>query len=774
MSSSQRSIREQAVAGHIEFLHETFLKAPGLLEKDDLKLLREHNLITGTQADTATGDIQELEEKIIPLTVDRYTLSIPEYLSRFDKKIIDEFENRQPMVADWKPETPEFFSETFVEFILSTHKRFCDMAPNREFYAYITQCQGWMNDLAHTRPKNTQHELDTYRAMERARCKANTMYLADRYGRIKDGDPEEGTDIYVSNLAHAQMFFLFDQRRSQFEAKVRQMASSTSKGFMHVRNIAFVPGRLQVMIANDKESGDGLLEDKVKWAFDALPAWIRPKRINTPNGYLRVTFRQDGTLSEQKADSSDIEVRTPAISAINSRKPLCTTVDEASFIAMFEAMMKEARPTMFRYNPRLGRRVMDGQIIAFSTGGRSTSGNGSYEREFRGEVEKWRMNDFSECIVPTFYDWTCVPGISQSDYLREMKAYAAGSKQGHTDLSIQERMTQFRQHYPSSIDDVFLTSKATLVSLSLILGDVDRVNKAESQGVGISYGRFEPVFSQVKMESGSPFKFKIIGATWKPSDDRDVMAPVQIWMHPDHTYDWRYYQGTDPIEQDTGTSNMSSVVIDDHYGSIAALVNMRTMDPVDSYLQVALMGLYYGNGKFIPELVEVDMGKDYMSFKSGPWLDGRKSLVGQWILPSYMQGRNSAANTGRPDIYQRLGVSSKGGNKTELIGRIKDAYLTNHKKWYFMDIFSQFLHFVGVPVKGLYGGTKWKSEDTNKYQDDLIMALGYGYLCRLCYPTKAPVKRAEREKLRQRPVEQFVRIETPYGVQTVRAYKRTG
>lgn len=764
---ADRSTYEKALEGHVSLLHDTYLKAPALMDPADLQVLREAGLITEDQAqraDRENGDMSGL-----PLTVDRSVISFSDYMERIDKRIIRKWENKDIFSRDWKPEIPEQFDDDFVRFILSTHRRFCDLDANEQFYLYLEQKNRWMRDPKHAKDV-LGSERDQYRAIEIARCKANLLYMADKYGYLKDGDPELGSDRFEGTLAHAHMFFLFDQGRSPYEAKVRQMGSSSAKGLMATKIIAFQPDTVQVMIANDRDSGEGLLESKVKWPFSRLPDWMKPEPVNTPDGFFRVTFSPDKEHRlDRKADSSEIEVRTPSIEAINSRSPRVTYVDEASFISMFEAMVKEALPTLWRYEPSLKRRVMKRQLIAFSTGGRAQSGNGSYEREYRGLVEKWRRRDYSECFVPVFYDWTCQPGASHEFYVKQMKSYQAGSQQGHTHMSIQERMTQFRQHYPASIDDVFLTSKATLIPLSIITKDMDKINKYEHEGIGVEYGSMSAIFGPEPMPAGSPFHHKILQSNWKPSPEEDPFAPIQIWQHPDLQYSDRYFMGVDPIEADIGFSKMAAVVYDAHYGTVSATVNYRTDDPRDPYLQVALLNKYYGGGKHIPMLVEVDIGKDFMSFVSGPWLDMRRALVGQWQLPDYFQGKSGQQSAGHPDMMTRLGVSSKGGNKVEIINRLKDMLMSKHRKIHHMEVFSQLLHFVGLPVKGLAANSvKWQSEDREKYQDDLLMALAYGYICRLCFPNKQPRKREQEEKTPSARTRTLQWVETDFGEQLIR------
>ena len=114
-------------------------------------------------------------------------------------------------------------------------------------------------------------------------------------------------------------------------------------------------------------------------------------------------------------------------------------VDEAGYIGILGAMMKEARPTFFWQNPETLKMEHKRQIIIWGTGGSMDHGGHAYEEEFITCLDKWRKREFTNGIIPMFFDWTCRPGITQEFYDNEQKAYSVEGPEREA------KMVQFRQ-----------------------------------------------------------------------------------------------------------------------------------------------------------------------------------------------------------------------------------------------------------------------------------------------------------------------------------------
>lgn len=735
---------------------------PEVLNREELELLHSRGKL-----DKLPDDIlEEAAEEIIG-ALDRYPLSIDEYLARCPKEWHEEALREPPMVKHWKPDDPSEFTPEFVLFIMSIRRRFCDLLPYKPFFNYIIQARNWVRENQWPDQYATDLEREHFYDLDFARRYNNTMYFADKYAKVKDG-VLEGDNQFVTTLAHAHMFFIADCGYSTFEGKGRQIAASSANGVWVAAKLSTHKDILIVFIAHDKDSAITLIEDKVKYVISNLPDWAATEAINDKDGSMRVTFSIGGSKGQKKAMSSTVEPRTPTATAVNSRSPYAVLVDEAPFIDVFYDMMREARPAMYRFDPVTKTQKLKRQIKAYGTGGRTKQGKGIYERELRSVFAKWEAGNFSDAIVPIFYDWTCRPGINVEFYLSEQKAYASGTREGHTQYSLEERMVQFRQHYPCSVDDMFTEVVATLIPLSMLNKHLDRIGLYESRGVMCHVGRLDPVYGTVAMPPGSKHPFNITDVKWIPSHGDDLTAPVTIWQHPARGWRYRYYQGTDCIQHDAGQSKQASIVYDAHFGTLSAMVNFRSDNPDDVYEQTALLGMYYASKdeRFIPELVENNYSAGYVAYKTGPWLDGDRSLVRKFELPDTLGG----ATSGREQNYiNSIGWQTNASTKSRLIGVVKDMFNDHGSKFFIREVFTQLKHFVGRPTKGVQG-TIWESEDSTRHQTDTIIASGLSYICRLSYSNRAPIEQQrfeEQMSKRSRPKTRVI-IHPSLGPMTVR------
>lgn len=738
IESTSSAIKRKAREFDIEFLKHVHATMPATLGDEDIALLVDAGY---AEAPKDFGKTQEEEGGALP-ELDRDVLPVAEYMARCEKQFGEKWKNRKVLRRDWMPEEPDVIDDAFWKFVNSTHRRLCDIAPYEPFYIYMLQEQRWAKDGTRYASIRDQYERDVFAANERNKITANTLYFANKYAKIKEPDEP----YYVANLAHALLLFLFDTERLVYLGKPRQMAFTTTMGICACKELICHQSSTQVIIAHDKESGQTILEDKIKFVYGHLEDWMKLEPLNDPDGAFRLSHDPDATKGTKKAKSSSITARTPAITAINSRSPKRIWIDEAPFIPIFDKMMREGRTTLFGMDMKVGRMRWKRSLWAGGTGGATDIGKGIFEREFKGLISKWQRKDFSEGIVPIFLDWTARPGITPAFYLSERAAYAAGSKDGQTHMSMQERMIQFRNHFPSSVDDMFNASKATLVPWSLIIKQIERIGRWQSKGTHVQYGKFEPIYGNEPMPKGSKHPFKITGARWVPSSDHDLMAPVVMWSHPDKKYRWRYYQGTDPIQHDSGRSKMSSAIMDALHNTIACIVNHRSDDPDESYEQVALMGMYYAdNGeRFCPELVESNLMAGYVSYKIGPWLDAERSLVRKLELPDFLRVKDQSGTV------NAIGVDNKAQRKAAIIGLLKEFLLENYGRIFIPDIWEQLRHFVATPTRGITG-TLWGSEDTEKYNDDIVMATAFSYICRLSYGNREPMLVEELERIRNAP-----------------------
>ena len=95
-------------------------------------------------------------------------------------------------------------------------------------------------------------------------------------------------------------------------------------------------------------------------------------------------------------------------------------------------------------------------------------------------------------------------------------------------------------------------------------------------------------------------EFRIIGARWIKTESRENVSTSSIIIHhPPENEVWknRWYQGTDPVNSETGHSMMCSAIWDSLTNSVSSVVFHRDRKFKQTYLQVLLQSLYYDQQK---------------------------------------------------------------------------------------------------------------------------------------------------------------------------------
>ena len=721
---------------NLEFLQRMHL-AGATLEKDDLRLLEKHEYLTAKEIRIA---LERPDEERFAAAVDRYILSPEIYLARciaagYEKK----WKGKEIKRSDWKCEDPAEFDKDFQSLILSHYIRFCDLEANEKFYLYKKQADDWLAE-PEVQPRDN-YERKAFRKRETKRFKQNLYYAIEKFGWYKESSLPGGEGKFKCNMAHIFMLYLFDDGRSAYIGKGRQMASTTL--FMLVA--AFRMGANRnfhcKLIACDLDTTEEIFEDKFKYAYGRLPKWFKAEAVNDSGKLYRIAFDKDAEKGSRKALTSKLSIVAPKSSAINGGAPDMVFVDEAVFLEYFNEMVKEGRPTLFATNAK-GKLSLLRQLFAWGTGGRSAKGGGSFEKEHRGLFDKWISGDFSEGIVPVLLDWTCRPNTSIQHYLREQAAYRSGRKDGESQRSMEERDILFRQHYPSSIDDMYSVSGNTLISSNLIIAG-ERKIWALPQHMQPIYGHFLPVYDMtITHPVGSHLSHPVIGSKWVPMGD-DKTEPCVMFMPAEAGWKWRYYQYTDPIMADEGFSKHSSTIWDAHLRTIPCMVNMRTDDPYDSYIQAQLMGMHYAphDKHFAPHLIENNIGKLLIKYLQGHEWNATKSLVPNFMLPDYLQGGG-----------EQIGIDTHAGRKTDVIRIGKSMLMTHGSNIYIAELWRQLKYFTGKTTSS--NNTVWQTSDRRKHGDDVVDSSFGAYVCRLCFQGRMPIRvDEEKEKLkRQAPV----------------------
>jgi hypothetical protein len=482
-------------------------------------------------------------------------------------------------------------------------------------------------------------------------------------------------------------------------------------------------------ITQDKETGEEIFEDKIKFPFGEMPSYLKPEVSNDRDNLFKLG-KKTAKKGTKAGVNSKLQVVAPSVSAINGGSPQLVMVDEAGYIGILGRMIREARPTMFMMNEETGKLEMKRQIVIWGTGGEMDKGGKAYENEFYDALDHWGKGNFERGIIPIFFDWTTRPGITKEFYDSEKKVYTVEGPDKEA------QMVQFRQTYPSIIEDMFLTSQKLLVGIDWINAQKERIKKVEHK-VRPRKGYFEPVYDESSpMDENSDTPFKIIGATFIPLDDlvEDMSrASVEILIEPKRGWKNRYYKGTDPIATDNGYSNMASVIFDAHFNAPVAIMNYRDSNHKYTFLQAMLLGIYYDTGGDfgVPDLVEGNIGTGYIDYVESKGYG--RSLVLRSELQDHLQGGNST-----------IGIDNRGNRTMFIINRMYEVLSAYGEKILFPVVFDQLRTFVCKVTTS--GNQTWEVSDKKKFHDDVLFGLVFSYICAVSFSFREPFDSSSEAK----------------------------
>lgn len=638
---------------------------------------------------------------------------------------------REITKADWKPLSVTDHTDSFVEWIDSMNfKGFQNQTLYKPYLLYVQQAEQWMAQAKSPTDFDSLEEREDWEVEELSRCDENSLYFLNRYLLLKEGDMNSGARDYKATKAHTVMLFLLDCGYSLYIGKPRQIAATSTMGGYAVKKILFNPNFFLKFLTQDKEKGEEIFEDKIKYSYSSLPDWMKEEVKNDRDNLFQLGFKT--SKGDRKGVNSKIQVVAPSKTAISGGSPQLSFVDEAGNIPILTQIIEDANPTMYAHNPTTGKIEMKRQMVVWGTGGDMEKGGKAFEREFMSAIKRWRDRNFSSGIVPIFFDWTTRPGITKEFY--DQKKIEFYSKVGP---DAEASKVSFHQQYPATIEEMFLTSSKTLVSQEYINNALDRISKYVNQinpDARPQYGFFEPIYGDKVASENSDLPYNVIGVNWVPTSDIDARATTIIFQHPKQNYKNRYYQGTDPIASDNGQSKMSSAVWDAHYNTISAIVNFRSPNYKEVYLQCALLGMYYDveKQKGIKEVLETNIGLAYREYKdSRGWFD---TLVFDSELPDAF--RTQSGN--------KVGLDNRGHRNKLIIDKMFELIQAFGHKIYMEDFFIQLKTFVcEVNAKG---NESWGPMDRRYYFDDILFAVVFAYICRQSYLHLIPERTDEENK----------------------------
>lgn len=743
-----RQIREN----QLDFLYELYTKGVEL-GKDNLALLREHgyfkdkneqqvskeNLIRDVVNESYlkfTSDKQREVEKNIDILefdgpVDSIQILTSDELEERRLKHGHVFEGRTEPITekDWRPESTTKHSQEFINFIVSINLHgFKNKTKYRKFMLYCQQAYQWLQENKSYTDLYDDDEREEFIMNELRRCDENSLYFLNKYTYYKEGDDKGsgGRTKYIAMPVHELMAYLNDAGYSVAIAKARQIAATTTLMALDVKDAIFKTNHFMKFITEDVKKAEEIFEDKLKYPFSQLPPWMTPNVLNERDNLFKLGYKPE--KGQKEGVGSKILVEAPKRTAIAGGAPQKVKIDEAGNINILSQMINNARPTMFWYNPRTKQMEMKRQLWFWGTGGEMDKGGKAFETVYMAIYDAFMAGDYSAGIVPLFFDWTCRAGISQEIYDNEKRvAYSTIGPDAEKDR------TEFHQSYPSSLSDVFRTTAKTLVGDDYIESSIKKIQDYTNQTDKhlIQRGYFEPVydFNQPEYE-GSDTPYRIIGCEFIPTDDLDQRASVEIFMHPVKGWKNRYFQGTDPIDTDTGLSKMSSTIWDKYLKAPVAVLNWRVNDYKQVFLQTMLLGLYYDTNDVkvgVKELVESNRGTSYTQYKTAKGFD--KEFVLNYQLPP--------AFINKTTLNEGVGIDNKGARNTMIINRLHELITAFGHNIYFKVFFDQLKTFVCNVSDN--GKEIWGPINKKYFRDDVLFSVDFSYICaELSFPELTP------------------------------------
>lgn len=686
------------------------------VDRDDTISNKEEQIVASL-TDITTSDSDDVSFSTNVFKIDEYETDSTSTIKKGKKEIVKD---------DWCPSSRLEHTQQFVLWIDSINNSFASKRYYEKYDLYCQQADMWYASNDSIINYETGEEQWEFAKREFDRCNENTLYFANKYCYLYEPDMEGGKRKYYANENyehHRVLLYLFDCGYSFMLGKPRQIGSTSALGLAAIKKTLFTTNHYLKYIAEDKKTSEEIFDQKIKFCYATLPEWMKDSVVNDRDNLFRIGKK--GKKGDISGTNSKIEVVVPHPTAINGGSPPVVFIDEIGNIGCLSEMLLEARPTLYWRNPETKKFELRRQICSWSTGGYMQNGKGAFEREWNRITGLWKEGNYETGIIPIFFDWTT--RCSAEEYERE-KAFYYGARAKDKNMDLEQSKIQFHQHYPSSPADMFSTTTKTLVSRESIDAGLKRIAELPALNRGV-WGYFEPVYDTSKpLGEDSDIPFKIIGADFIPCEDEmDEKCTTFIFSHPKRNWRNRYYQGTDPISSDTGTSKFASAIWDAQYYAPVALVNYReSHNTKKSYLQSILLGMYYDveRGTGVKDLLERNAGMAYKDYKDAKGFF--HTLVFASELPDVMQSGGGDA----------IGIDNNNRINQLIIDRMTEVCNVYGDRIYIPTFWEQLKTFICKLTDS--GRITWTSIDKRYFCDDVLFAVTFSYICRLCYSNKIP------------------------------------
>ena len=637
----------------------------------------------------------------------------------------------------WYPSHEEFqYPKAFVSWIDSINSGWQRKINYEPFDLYRKQAEEWIKDDTDVSDFDTDDMQLDWLYTELERIRVNSLYFCNKYGWIKEDKAQGGKLKYKAWDAQEVLLFLLDCGYSLMIGKARQIGFTTTMCLAGMKRTAFNKSYFVKFVTHSENKGIEIFRDKVKWAFTKIPGHLAMEVRNWTDNIM--SFDKKGKKKgRDDGGGSRFQVDSPKVDAINGGSPSLILVDEIGLFEIFGEMMREGRPALFKYNPDTGKMTMQQQFIAWGTGGEMDKGGSVFEAEYKMCMQQWRDKNYQYGIIPVFMNAFARPGVDKQHIENEKSAYMSleGTKKGDA------AKVQFHQHYPITIDDMFIRKSRTLVPIHYCQQRLDEIYNKED---AITYGYFEPIFDRTTPSTDPIVPFKITGATFVPTSGRDDAATTCVVIsHPPQGDVWinRWYQGTDPVNSETGHSKMSSAIWDAYDNTVASVVFHRERKFKETYLQVLLQSLYYDQERRggCYELIENNIGDMHLDFQEV--LGFKHKFTANATLPPYLQ-------TG---IGKWFGISNKTNTAPRIIAKMEELLEAYGHQIDIPWLWEQLKTFVEKDLRtaNSHRQTRYQAADFRYDYDDAIFSITFAYINALSHARYEPenIKEGAGEKL---------------------------
>lgn len=647
----------------------------------------------------------------------------------------------------WKPIHDTFdYPPEFVDWIDSINSDFRGRKTYEPYELYCQQADQWLKNAGSITKYKEIEDQAAYINREQKRCRQNTLYANERRLYLKEGTEmqKDGRIKFKAWEAQKIVLFILDCGYNAIMGKARQIGLTSVLGGAAVNKINVSPSFFVKFVTHSKEKGEEIFEDKIKYAFTQYEPWFKQ---DVHNDSLRLLGLKSKTVKgEAKGANSKIQVSAPAVNAISGGSPDLVYIDEIGEIPMFTKIMKNGRPTLYAYNPETSRQEMRRQILAWGTGGLMDGAGAVFESEFKAAIKAWAERNFNYGMIPIFFNAYARAGITDKILEQEKKNYYSV-----TGPEAEESKIMYHQHYPITIDDMFLRTSRTILPMAEINKHIARIFKRMNESKNPpQFGYFEPVFDQTNPLNAGDTPYGIKRATFIPTTGmEDPRTTAVILEHPKKGWKHRYYQGTDPLNSETGHSNMASSIRDGLENKPVCVVNCRHERIQDSFMQCILAGMYYSVDK---ELIENNIGDWYFNYCKEKGL--RRAVANKALHPTLRTASEKAKWWG---ISNKANTAGRITNKTiEML----DLYANkNDVLWFWL----QTKTFVEKTLAGQQQirQTRYQASDTRYDYDDVIYSETLSYICTDTFMKHEPVDegidaKGERKK---KPRKKFIQDE---------------